>query len=146
MLEGSSLNSSSPSSLIHIHLVIIARPTKVLKIMACWSGHRSEAGLIFPTSTKMDLPARTDVDSIPTTTVSDTVLKSTELGAEAKGSLVLELEDLTLETQDAKPVVVSDFSLSLRTCNLCSYKVMLLEGGMNVPIYRRKEQHAFQQL
>ncbi|GJT10454.1 hypothetical protein Tco_0857496 [Tanacetum coccineum] len=37
--------------------------------------------------------------------VSDTVLKSTELGAEAKGSLVLELEDLTLETQDAKPAV-----------------------------------------
>ncbi|GJU09248.1 hypothetical protein Tco_1125678 [Tanacetum coccineum] len=31
--------------------------------------------------------------------VSDTILKSTELGAEAKGSLVLKLEDLTLETQ-----------------------------------------------
>ncbi|GKG41852.1 hypothetical protein Tco_0473603 [Tanacetum coccineum] len=37
--------------------------------------------------------------------VSDNVWKATELGAEAKGSLVLELEDLTLETQDAKPVI-----------------------------------------
>ncbi|GKB53335.1 hypothetical protein Tco_0904088 [Tanacetum coccineum] len=36
--------------------------------------------------------------------VSDIIWKVTELGAEAKGSLVLELEDLTLETQDAKPV------------------------------------------
>ncbi|GKG42238.1 hypothetical protein Tco_0476536, partial [Tanacetum coccineum] len=37
--------------------------------------------------------------------VFDTILKSTELEAEAKCSLVLELKDLTLETQVAKPVV-----------------------------------------
>ncbi|GKG05904.1 hypothetical protein Tco_0325990, partial [Tanacetum coccineum] len=36
-----------------------------------------------------------------------------DLGAEAKGSLVLELEDLTLETQDAKPVVSESEDLLL---------------------------------
>ncbi|GJV08257.1 hypothetical protein Tco_1345913 [Tanacetum coccineum] len=45
--------------------------------------------------------------------VSETVLKSVELGAEAKGSLVLELEDLTLETQDAN----SWFIRSEGTCH-----------------------------
>ncbi|GKG53119.1 hypothetical protein Tco_0552387, partial [Tanacetum coccineum] len=45
--------------------------------------------------------------------VSDTVLKSTELGAEVRGSLVLELEDLTLETHDAKLVVSESEDLSL---------------------------------
>ena len=45
--------------------------------------------------------------------VFDTVLKSTELGVEAKDSSVLVLEELTLETQDAKPVVSESEDLSL---------------------------------
>ncbi|GKG37660.1 hypothetical protein Tco_0456883, partial [Tanacetum coccineum] len=86
--------------------------------------------------------------------VSDIVLKSIELGVEAKGSLVLELEDLTLETQDAKPVVSESKDLSLLSQETKSLDTELvsklldfeplvtcissrsgwLEGGMNVPI------------
>ncbi|GKF78413.1 hypothetical protein Tco_0233981, partial [Tanacetum coccineum] len=45
--------------------------------------------------------------------VFDNVWTATELGTEAKGSLVLELEVWTLETYDAKPVVSDSEDLSL---------------------------------
>ncbi|GJQ94722.1 hypothetical protein Tco_0594769 [Tanacetum coccineum] len=62
-----------------------------------------------------------------------TFLKSTELEAEAKCSLVLELEDLTLETQDAKPVVSESEDLSLlsqETKSLDSELVFKIINGL----------------
>ncbi|GKE99966.1 hypothetical protein Tco_0023317, partial [Tanacetum coccineum] len=61
--------------------------------------------------------------------VFDTVLKSTELEAEAKCSLVLEVEELTLETQDAKPVVIG---------NMCIIKVRLVGMRHECSCYRRR--------
>ncbi|GKF78603.1 hypothetical protein Tco_0234171, partial [Tanacetum coccineum] len=89
--------------------------------MHIWPG--LAAGLCQPAGN--GLPAGTDVGLflLPTGnegmfstffhTVLCKVFKSTELEAEDNWSLVWRLEDLTLETQDAKPMVSESEDLSL---------------------------------